>query len=53
MDWYGKVKRYYEKGFYSNEQVKIFVEVGKISAEEYKEITGEVCIIEESDEANE
>lgn len=35
------VKRYYDKGIYSAEQVKTFVKAGKITAEEYKEITGE------------
>lgn len=41
MDWFEKVKRYYEKGIYKNEQVKVFVEGNKITAEQYKEITGE------------
>lgn len=38
---YKVVKRYYDKGFYSKEDVKKFVRAGKITPEEYKEITGE------------
>lgn len=41
MDWFKKVKRYYNSGYYAKEQVKIFVVSGKITEEEYKEITGE------------
>lgn len=40
MDWFEKVKKYYDKGYYTNEQVKIFV-IGKAITElQYKEITG-------------
>lgn len=53
MDWYSKVKRYYDKGFYSNEQVKVFVEAEKISPEEYEQITGEPYVAEETDEVTE
>ena len=35
------VKRYYDKGIYSKENVAVFVASGKITAEQYKEITGE------------
>ena len=35
------VKRYYDKGIYSKENVAVFVMSGKITAEQYKEITGE------------
>lgn len=38
------VKRYYDKGIYSNEDVKKFVLAGKITPEQYKEITGEEYI---------
>lgn len=37
---YKTVKKYYDMGFYSDEQVKVFVEKEKITAEEYKLITG-------------
>lgn len=40
MDWFKTVKRYYDKGYYSNEDVKIFVVGKKITEEEYKIITG-------------
>lgn len=39
---YKIVKRYYEKGIYSKEDVAKFVKAGKITAEQYKEIVGEV-----------
>lgn len=35
------VKRYFDKGIYSKEDVAKFVSAGKLTAEEYKEITGE------------
>lgn len=38
---YKIVKRYYDKGIYSKENVKVFVRAGKITAEQYKEITGD------------
>lgn len=38
---YDIVKRYYDKGIYSAEDVKKFVKAGKINADQYKEITGE------------
>lgn len=40
MDWYKVVKTYYDAGYYTPEQVAVFVEKGKITAEQYKEITG-------------
>lgn len=38
---YKIVKRYYNKGIYSKENVKVFVRAGKITAEQYQEITGD------------
>ncbi len=35
------VKRYYDRGIYSKEDVATFVRAGKITPEQYKEITGE------------
>lgn len=35
------IKRYYDKGFYSKEDVKVFVKSNQITEEEYQEITGE------------
>lgn len=37
---YKIVKRYYDKGIYSAEDVAKFVAAGRITPEEYKEITG-------------
>ena len=38
---YEKVKKYYDRGFYTKEQVADFVKKGKLTAEQYEEITGE------------
>ena len=38
---YEKIKEYYDNGFWNKEQVHKAVEKGKITAEQYKEITGE------------
>lgn len=35
------VKRYYDKNIYSKEDVGKFVKAGKLTKEQYKEITGE------------
>lgn len=45
MNWFEKIKRYYDNGSYTNEQVKIFVQTGKITEEQYKEITNEDYIV--------
>ena len=36
-----KVKRFYDLGLYSEDQVAAFVRKGKITPEQYEEITGE------------
>ena len=38
---YRIVKRYYDRGIYDNADVAKFVKAGKLTADEYKEITGE------------
>jgi len=38
------VKRYYDMGIYSKENVKVFVVAGKITAEDYQLITGDEYI---------
>lgn len=35
------VKRYYDAGIYSKEDVAKFVKAGRLTAEEYKTITGD------------
>ncbi len=35
------VKRYYDKGIYTKENVAVFVRAGKISTDQYTEITGD------------
>ena len=42
MNWFEKVKRYYDMGKYTNEQMKIFVKGNRITAEEYEMITNEI-----------
>ncbi len=34
------IKRFYDRGIYSAEDVGVFVASGKITAEQYEEITG-------------
>ena len=41
---YKIIKRYHDRGIYTKENVAVFVESGKITAEQYKEITGEEYI---------
>lgn len=38
---YKIIKRYYDKGIYTKENVKVFVTAGKITLEQYAGITGE------------
>lgn len=38
---YKIVKRFYDKGIYTAENVAVFVKANKITVEQYKEITGE------------
>ncbi len=37
---YKIIKRFYDRGFYSSEDVGVFVASGKITAEQYEKITG-------------
>lgn len=37
---YNSIKRYYDEGRYTNEQVKVFVKAKWITDVQYKEITG-------------
>ena len=39
MNWFEKIERYYNKGLYNDEDVKEFVQAGKITEAEYKQIT--------------
>jgi uncharacterized XkdX family phage protein len=41
MDWFGMIKRYYDGGFWTKEQVAKAVVLGKITADQYQEIVGE------------
>lgn len=41
MDWVAIITRYYNAGYYTADQVKIFVEKLKITADDYKTITGD------------
>ena len=44
MNWFEKIKRYYENGHYTVEEVKIFVKAKKITEVQFEEITGEVYV---------
>ena len=41
MNWYSFVSRYYAAKYYSNEDVRVFVQAGKITPAQYETITGE------------
>ena len=41
MDWFAVVKYYYNVGYYTKEQVAVFVQKGKITPQQYEEIVGE------------
>jgi len=41
LDWYTIVKRHYDAGRYSKEDVAVFVRAGKITPAQYEQITGE------------
>ena len=41
---YKIIKRFYDRGIYSSEDVGVFVASGKITAEQYEEITGKKII---------
>lgn len=38
---YKIIKRYYDRGIYTKEDVKVFVRAGKITPAQYEQITGE------------
>ncbi|GEK30340.1 hypothetical protein KZO01_06490 [Kurthia zopfii] len=40
MDWFKTISDFYKSSFYTDTQVKVFVEKGKITHEQYEEITG-------------
>lgn len=40
MDWCALVKRHYDAGRYTSDQVQVFVTAKKITAEQATEITG-------------
>ncbi|MCY9594133.1 XkdX family protein, partial [Paenibacillus chitinolyticus] len=39
MDWFKTVKTYYDAGYYTNDNVKVFVIKNKITVAQYKQIT--------------
>lgn len=48
--YYKTVKRYYDKGLYTEDDVAVFVRTGKITKEEYERITGKPYEEEEAGE---
>lgn len=48
MNWFEKIKRYYDLKCYDYEDIKIFVQAKKINEEQYAEITDEEYILLES-----
>ncbi len=47
MDWFEKVQRYYNWGYYTDEQVAMFVKAGKITERQYEIITGKEYVAED------
>lgn len=45
MDWFKTVKGYYDAGYYTVEQVKVFVVKSKITTADYETITGQVYVV--------
>jgi len=41
MEWFSKIKRFYDGGYWTKQMVADAVEKGKITEKEYKKITGE------------
>lgn len=41
FDWFHYIKKYYDEGIYSKDDVKVFVVQGYITADQYKQITGD------------
>lgn len=41
MDWFKTVSNFYTSGFYTNDQVKVFVTKSKITSDQYQQITGQ------------
>ncbi|WP_084028869.1 XkdX family protein [Bacillus sp. J33] len=42
---YADVKYYYDRGFYTNDNVKVFVRAEWITPEQYQEITNEPYVL--------
>lgn len=41
MNWFDVIQWFYSEGLWTADQIKDAVQLGKITAEQYKEITGE------------
>ncbi|UTL73916.1 XkdX family protein [Bacillus halotolerans] len=41
MDWFSSIKYFYDKGLWTKKQVHDVVAVGRITPEQYEEITGD------------
>lgn len=40
LDWFNIVKRHYDANRYNEDDVAVFVQAGKITPEQYEQITG-------------
>ena len=45
MDWFAICSNYYDKGYYTNETLKVFVVKNKITVAQYLAITGGIYIV--------
>lgn len=45
MMWKSWINDYYQKGYYTSDQMKVFVTAGWITAEDYQTITGQDYVV--------
>ncbi|MCY8934329.1 XkdX family protein [Bacillus atrophaeus] len=50
IDWFSRIKKFYNEGLWTKEMVHDVVAVGRITPEQYEEITGEPYKLEPSTE---
>lgn len=45
IDWYTTIKNYYDKGLYTVDDVATFVYYGKITPDQFQQITGQTYLV--------
>ena len=44
MNWFDTINNYYKEGYYTATQVGVFVTKGKITADQFQQITGQIYV---------